>query len=180
MIDKLLAAPTRTVAPAPTVALALTLALTFAAAGPATAAEPPAKEQRVSHHAKGTFTVNVAPLTEGARKDAWSPGRMSIDKHFTGDLAGTSQGEMITAMTEVKGSAGYVAIERVEASLAGRKGSFVLQHNAIMRRGTPGPWTIQVVPDSGTGELAGIEGTLTITITGAEHAYDLEYTLPQP
>ncbi len=168
MIDKLLAA------------LVLVLAfVTVGFAAPPPAAVPTnAKEQRVSHRAKGTFTVTIAPLTEGARKDAWSPGRMSIDKHFTGDLAGTSQGEMITAMTDVKGSAGYVAIERVEATLAGHKGTFVLQHNAIMRRGTPGPWTIEIVPDSGTGGLSGIEGTLTITITGEEHAYELEYTLP--
>lgn len=136
------------------------------------------KETRVTTVAKGTFEVQVVPLSEGARKDAWAPGRMSIDKQFTGDLEGTSQGEMQTAMTDVQGSAGYTAIERVSGKLHGREGTFLLQHFALMLRGVPGEWMVRVVPDSGTGQLKGLEGSLTITITGKQHAYALAYSLP--
>lgn len=128
--------------------------------------------------ARGSFEVTVAPLTEGIRKGVWAPGRMSIDKRFQGDLVGSSQGEMLTAMTEVQGSAGYTAIEKVSGKLRGRTGSFILQHFALMARGVPGEWTVQIVPDSGTEGLKGITGQMTITITGKEHSYALEYLLP--
>jgi len=136
------------------------------------------KEVRVSALAKGSFEVALVPLAEGNRKGVWTPGRMSIDKRFQGDLEGTSQGEMLTAMTEVQGSAGYTAIEKVQGTLQGRKGSFILQHFALMARGVPGEWTVQIVPDSGTEGLKGITGQMTITITGKEHSYALEYLLP--
>jgi len=129
--------------------------------------------------AKGSFEVTLAPLTEGTRKGAWAPGRMSIDKRFQGDLEGTSQGEMQTAMTDVQGSAGYTAIERIQGTLHGRKGSFILQHFAVMTRGVPGEWTVLIVPDSGTDGLRGITGRMTITITGKEHTYTLDYRLPE-
>jgi hypothetical protein len=101
---------------------------------------------------------------------------MSIDKQFHGDLQGTSQGEMLSVMSDVKGSAGYVAIERVSATLNGRSGSFVLQHNATMNRGEPA-LNIIVVPDSGSGELAGLSGSMRIIIAGGSHAYEFDYTL---
>jgi len=101
---------------------------------------------------------------------------MSIDKQFHGDLEGTSKGEMLTAGTGVKGSAGYVAIERVSGTLNGRSGTFVLQHSGTMTHGEP-HLTITVVPDSGTGELAGLAGTMSILIAGGNHSYDFEYTL---
>ncbi|MCE1203290.1 MAG: DUF3224 domain-containing protein [Holophagaceae bacterium] len=129
--------------------------------------------------AEGSFEVKLAPLTEGTRKEAWAPGRMSIDKQFTGGLEGTSQGEMAMAGTEVQGSAGYTAIEKVTGKLHGRTGTFLLQHFAVMARGVPGEWIILVIPDSGTGELKGLTGRLTITITGKEHAYALDYSLPE-
>jgi hypothetical protein len=78
---------------------------------------------------------------------------MSIDKQFHGDLEGTSQGEMLTAGGSIKGSAGYVAIERVSGTLKGRRGTFALQHSGTMTRGEP-QLTITVVPDSATGQLA--------------------------
>ncbi len=103
---------------------------------------------------------------------------MSADKQLNGALEGTSHGEMLTATTAVEGSAAYVALERVEATLAGRKGTFVLQHSAFMTRGAP-HLTITVVPDSGTGELAGITGTMAIRIEeGGKHFYDFDYSLP--
>lgn len=122
--------------------------------------------------AKGTFDVKLNPR---ATEDA-TLGRMSIDKQLHGDLEGTSKGEMLTAGTAVAGSAGYVAIERVSGTLHGRSGTFVLQHSGTMTRGAL-QLSITVVPDSGTGELVGLAGTMAITITDGKHFYELEYTI---
>ena len=127
-------------------------------------------------HARGPFEVKLTPQTDASGEP--TVGRMSIDKQFHGDLEGTSKGQMLTAMTDVKGSAGYVAIERVSGTLHGRSGSFALQHTATMTRGTPS-LSITVVPDSGTGQLMGITGTMNIIIDQGKHSYDFEYTLPQ-
>lgn len=127
-------------------------------------------------HAHGRFDVTIAPLALADGQADASLGRLSVDKRFEGDLDATSKGEMLSAMSGVQGSAGYVAIERVTGTLHGRSGSFTLQHTGTMTRGEPG-LVITVVPDSGTGELAGLAGTMSITITGKEHAYDLAYTL---
>jgi hypothetical protein len=128
-------------------------------------------------HATGTFDVNPAPLADDHAAAA-GLGRRSIDKQFHGDLEASSQGQMISAMTAVKGSAGYVAMERVVGTLSGRKGSFVLQHNGTMNRGTP-ILTVSVVPDSGTEELTGLSGNLTITIADGKHSYDFEYSIAE-
>jgi hypothetical protein len=101
---------------------------------------------------------------------------MSIDKQFRGDLEATSKGEMLMAGTSVKGSAGYVAIEHVSGSLHGRTGGFVLQHSSTMNRGAP-QQSVTVVPDSGTGELEGLAGKMTIDIADGKHSYEFEYTL---
>ena len=129
-------------------------------------------------HAKGSFDVTLAPQGEPDAAGGIALARMTLDKRFAGDLVGTSKGEMLTAMTAVKGSAGYVAIERVTGTLHGRAGSFVLQHTGTMNRGAPA-LTITVVPDSGTGALAGLAGTLVIDIVDGGHFYDFAYTLPQ-
>lgn len=123
--------------------------------------------------AKGTFEVKLKPQT-----DEGDPaiGRMSIDKQFQGDLEGSSKGQMLAVQGEVKGSAGYVAMERVVGTLAGREGSFALQHTGTMNRGVP-ELSVTVVPDSGTGELAGLSGKMTIIIDGGKHSYQFEYTL---
>jgi len=105
-------------------------------------------------------------------------GRMSIDKRFHGDLDATSKVEMLSAVTDVKGSAGYVAIERVTGALQGHSGSFVLQHSGTMTRGAQ-QLTITVVPDSGTGQLVGLTGNMTIKIDEGKNSYDFEYTLPE-
>ena len=160
------------------VSLSLTAALDAQPAVPVPVTQPK-QEVRVAARAKGSFDVKLVPLTEGDRKDAWAPGRMSIDKQFKGDLEATSQGEMAMTGTEVQGSAGYTAIEKITGKLHGRAGTFVLQHFAVMARGVPGEWIILVIPDSGTGELKGLTGRLTITITGKEHAYALDYSLPE-
>jgi hypothetical protein len=121
--------------------------------------------------ATGAFEVTIQPLGSDEML-----GRMSLDKQFHGELAATSKGEMLTAGTAVKGSAGYVAIERVSGTLHGRTGTFILQHTGTMNRGAP-QLTISVVPDSGTGDLAGIAGTMTIDIDAGKHTYELTYTL---
>lgn len=127
-------------------------------------------------HASGAFEVNLTPAAADADSGGSVLGRMSIDKQFHGDLEAVSKGQMLSAGTSVKGSAGYVAIEQVTGSLHGRSGSFVLQHYGIMNRGAP-QLTVTVVPDSGTGELTGLAGTLAIKIAAGKHFYEMEYTL---
>ena len=104
--------------------------------------------------------------------------RMTIDKTFHGDLEATSQGQMLAASTSIPHSAGYVAIERVEGTLHGKRGSFVLQHSATMNKGEP-TLLIHVVPDSGTDELTGLSGKLNIIMADGKHSYELEYKLPE-
>ncbi len=125
----------------------------------------------------GQFEVNLKPLefyTKGS--DGINLGRMSIDKTFSGDLAATSKGEMLSALTAVKGSAGYVAMEQVNGNLAGKRGSFVLQHFGTMAHGQD-RLILEVVPDSGAGQLAGLSGKMAIKIEGGKHFYDFEYEL---
>lgn len=131
----------------------------------------------VATHANGTFEVKLEPLAADDKAEGTTLSRMSIDKHFHGDLEGASKGVMLSAMTDVKGSAGYVAMERVTGALKGRTGSFVLQHTATMTRGTP-ELSITVVPDSGSGQLVGLTGRMDIKINEGKHSYDFEYTLP--
>jgi Protein of unknown function (DUF3224) len=134
------------------------------------------KERTVNYRAAGAFDVKLGPLATEDKTEGTLLGRLSIDKQYHGDLEAIARGEMLTAGTAVKNSAGYVAIEGVSGTLHGRKGTFVLQHNGTMTRGEPS-LTITVVPDSGTGELAGIEGSMTITIVDRKHSYELNYTL---
>ncbi|MCI0665645.1 MAG: DUF3224 domain-containing protein [Acidobacteria bacterium] len=126
--------------------------------------------------ASGTFEVELKPHEQDDKSENVALGRMSIDKQFHGDIEGTSKGQMLTAGTAVEGSAGYVAIERVGGTLHGLSGTFVLQHNGTMTRGVP-QLSITVVPDSGTGQLVGLAGTMTIRIDGGKHSYEFEYTL---
>lgn len=125
----------------------------------------------------GTFEVNLDPQEayhdgdEGIRM-----GRMSINKTFSGDLDATSVGEMLSAFTSTKGSAGYVAIEQVTGSLSGKHGSFVLQHYGLMERGED-RLLLEVVPDSGSDELVGLEGDMQIIIENNQHYYEFDYRL---
>ncbi len=134
----------------------------------------------MTQHATGSFEVKMAPQKpDNAPAEASGLGRMSIDKQFHGDLEATSKGEMLSFLNRDIGSGGYVAMEKVSGTLQGRSGSFILEHNATMNRGTPALEVI-VVPDSGTGELTGISGSMKIRIEGGKHFYDLDYTLPAP
>jgi Protein of unknown function (DUF3224) len=153
------------------------VALLFIVAIASAQTTPVQKGTPMPAHATGPFEVKLVP-----QDDKIDPtlGRMTIDKTFHGDLEGTSKGQMLTASTEVKGSAGYVAIERVTGTLrtsAGpRTGTFALQHIGTLTRGAP-ELSVTVVPDSGTGQLVGLTGKLNILIADGNHSYDFEYTL---
>jgi hypothetical protein len=136
---------------------------------------PAAKQGKaMTNRASGTFEVKLNPQDEGAEA---AVGRMTLDKQFQGDLVGTSKGQMLMASSSsVKGSAGYVAIEKVTGTLNGRSGSFYLQHGGTMTRGV-GELTITVIPDTGTDQLAGLRGKMDIIIEGGKHSYVFEYAL---
>jgi uncharacterized protein DUF3224 len=129
-----------------------------------------------AQRATGTFEVKLLPLATAHDGDAPPLARMSLDKRFSGDLTATSAGEMLSVMGSVKGSAGYVAIEKVTGSLHGREGSFALQHSGSMNRGTP-QISVTVIPDSGTGALTGLAGSLQIIVENKQHSYIFEYTV---
>jgi len=126
--------------------------------------------------ARGPFDVDLKPL--GQEADWGDFGRLGLDKRFHGELEGTSRGQMIAARTSIEDSAGYVAVERVTATLQGRAGSFVLVHQGLATRGK-NSLRVLVVPDSGTGALVGISGTMNIVIEeDGSHFYELNYELP--
>jgi len=128
--------------------------------------------------AHGPFDVKLVPRPAEPETDG-GVGRMALDKAFRGDLEATSKGTMLAVQTGEKGSAGYVALERVTGALRGRRGSFVLQHSGTMDRGDAS-LALTVVPDSATGDLVGLRGRMAIVIDGKEHSYAFEGTLPLP
>ncbi|MEJ0084314.1 MAG: DUF3224 domain-containing protein [Pseudomonadota bacterium] len=125
--------------------------------------------------AKGSFEVTVQPLSNAEVSVDVMFGRFLLIKKFSGDLVAEARGQMLSAGTATPGSAGYVAIDQVTGTLEGRAGGFVLQHSGTMNRGAPG-LSITVVPDSGTGGLAGIAGTLKINIVDKKHFYEFDYS----
>jgi hypothetical protein len=137
-------------------------------------AASPQKETLMPHHAHGTFTVDVHPLTPAPAEGL---GRFSIDKQIHGDLEATTKGEMFSGGDPRQGAAGYVAIEMVTGALDRKQGSFALQHLATMDANGLKMQVI-VVPGSGTGDLKGITGTFTIHNDKGAHSYDFDYTLP--
>ncbi len=129
-------------------------------------------------HAAGPFDVKITPQDDNPDDPLLN--RVMLDKSYLGDLEAISNGQMLTAGTAVKGSGAYVAIEKVTGVLNGRSGTFILQHTGTMNQGAP-QLTITVVPDSGTGDLKGISGKMSITIApDGKHSYDLEYELRTP
>jgi len=132
----------------------------------------------MTFHASGSFDVKLTPQKpDNPEAESSKLGRMAIEKQFQGNLEAVSKGEMLSAMTDVKGSAGYVALERVTGTLGGRSGSFVLQHSGTMTRGQA-QLSVTVVPDSATGELAGLAGKLSNQLTEGKHSYEFDHTLP--
>jgi hypothetical protein len=131
----------------------------------------------MTNHARGSFDVKVTPQPQDDQ--AGGPfNRLFLDKQFHGDLDATSKGQMLASGTGVDGSGAYVALELVTGRLAGRRGSFMLQHNGTMQKNVP-TLIVRVVPDSGTDQLVGLSGTITIVIEGSKHFYDFEYALEQ-
>lgn len=126
--------------------------------------------------AKGEFDVRLVPQVLSVEAVGSGIGRMALDKDFRGDMVGHSCGEMLAFRSQAPGSAGYVAIETAHVTLQGRRGSFVLQHSSTMTRGEARQ-QITVIPDSGTGELEGLTGQLTITISNNRHFYQFDYSL---
>ena len=126
----------------------------------------------------GTFEVKTTPQPPDDKGGGAALGRLLMDKQFHGDLEGTSQGQMLGHTTAVQGSAGYVAMEVVNGKLAGRKGTFVLQHSGTMSHGSF-QLSVTVVPDSGTGQLAGLVGSMAIIIAEGKHSYEFDYTLAE-
>ncbi|PTL75209.1 DUF3224 domain-containing protein [Vitiosangium sp. GDMCC 1.1324] len=132
----------------------------------------------MTKRASGAFDVKLTRMVPDADAGDSPIGRMTIDKRFHGELEATSKGQMLAAGTAVSGSAGYVALERVSGTLHGRSGTFILQHSGMMNRGAP-QLSVTVVPDSGTGELVGLAGSMKILIDEGRHSYELEYTIAQ-
>ena len=130
------------------------------------------QEKTYMHEANGPFDVKMIPADTGDPK----MGMMTLDKKYHGDLEATGKGRMLTGMTEVKNSAAYVAIERVEGKLKGASGSFLIHHTGVMTKGSQS-LVIRVVPDSGTGELAGLAGEMEIIIKEGKHYYRFQYNL---
>jgi hypothetical protein len=129
-------------------------------------------------HVSGTFDVKLAPpAVDNPHAQAAGITRLGLEKQFHGELQGLSHGEML-ASGDPASSGAYVALEKFTGSLQGRSGSFSLVHSAVMNRGVPQNWSVAVVPDSGTGELVGLTGTVRIRIEAGKHFYDFEYTLP--
>ncbi len=126
----------------------------------------------------GQFTVKLELQAPSMQADKAVVGRRSLEKQFQGELEATSCGEMLAVMTAVEGSMAYVALEKVTGSLAGKQGSFVLQHASQMVRGKPFQ-SIRVVPDSGTDDLLGLEGEMQIDIRDGEHFYNFEYNFSE-
>lgn len=128
-------------------------------------------------HIEGPFDVKLSPQPVHEEAEGKFD-RVSIDKRFHGELDAGSRGEMLAAMTPVMGSAGYAALEKVEGRLAGRSGSFLLLHRGLTDRGAP-DLSVTVVPDSGSGELTGLTGSMKIEIReGGVHFYSFDYELP--
>jgi len=139
--------------------------------------QPVQQVKKMSQHISGVFDVKTIPQAATANEEP-GIGRMLIDKKFHGELEADSKGQMLAHMTSVKGSAGYVAMEKVTGTLLGRKGSFVLQHSGTMNRGEA-TLVLTVVPDSGTEELEGLSGSMTITIADGKHFYGFDFQLAE-
>jgi hypothetical protein len=147
-----------------------------AAPSSSTAAPP---RSAMAAHASGSFDVTLTPQGPEDKAEGSTLGRRSIEKRYHGDLDATSKGQMLTGVSDVPGSAGYVAIERVTGTLKGRRGSFLLQHTGTMSKASGYVLSVTVVPDSGAGELLGLSGKLDIKIVDGKHLYEFEYTLPE-
>ncbi|HEX6637708.1 MAG TPA: DUF3224 domain-containing protein [Steroidobacteraceae bacterium] len=137
-------------------------------------------QENLPMHASGYFDVTLTPqAADNPPVRTAQIERLSIDKKYHGDVQGTSAGQM-QAMRDERDTGAYVALEKVVASIQGRKGTFMLMHYGYMNEGAVGRWLVEIVPDSGTGELAGLSGTMKIIQKDDKHYYEIEYALPKP
>jgi hypothetical protein len=130
-----------------------------------------------AEHVEGAFDIKMSPASAPEHQGRTATGRMLLEKQYSCELQAGGKGEMLTAMTDTKGSAAYVAIERITGTLKGKAGSFVVQHAGTMRGGDS-QLSVTIVPDSGTGELAGISGRMSLKQVDRKHRYELDYELP--
>jgi hypothetical protein len=156
---------------------AVMVAIATAAIAQSNPASPQKRTMPAMQTAEGTFEVKTAPLAVNDATAGTTIARYTLEKQYHGGLEATAKGEMMGVGSPASGTAGYVAMEQITGTLSGRKGSFALQHSSTMEAGKF-EMNIRVVPGSGTEELAGIAGALTIAIANGKHAYRLEYTLP--
>jgi hypothetical protein len=133
----------------------------------------------MSLHGEGIFEVKNAPLGADDALTGTAIGRFALDKQFHGDLEGSSKGEMLGAGNPATGTAGYVAIEQFTGALSGRNGSFAMQHFGTMEE-NKFDLLVKVVPGSGTGDLTGIAGTMSIAVANGKHSWKFDYSLPAP
>ena len=137
-------------------------------------------EEHLLMHASGYFDVTLAPqAADNPQVRTAQIDRLSIDKKYHGDVKGTSTGQM-QAIKDDRDTGAYVALEKVVASLKGRSGTFMLMHYGYMNQGAVGRWLVEIVPNSGTGGLAGLSGTMKIIQKDEKHYYEIEYALPEP
>ena len=136
-----------------------------------------ARAEPAAQHAAGAFDVKMSPASAPQHEGRTATGRMLLEKQYSGELQASGKGEMLTAMTDTKGSAAYVAIERITGTLNGKAGSFVVQHAGTMRGGDS-QLAVTIVPDSGSGELSGISGRMSLKQVDRKHRYEIDYVLP--
>jgi hypothetical protein len=137
-------------------------------------------EEHLPMHASGYFDVTLAPqAADNPQVRTAHIERLSIDKKYHGDVQGTSTGQM-QAIRDDRSTGAYVALEKVVASIRGRSGTFMLMHYGYMSQGAVGRWLVEIVPNSGTGELTGLSGTMKIIQKDGKHYYEIEYELPEP
>jgi hypothetical protein len=137
-------------------------------------------EEHSIMHASGYFDVTLAPqAADNPQVRTAQIQRLSIDKKYHGEVQGTSTGQM-QAIRDDRDTGAYVALEKVVASIKGRSGTFMLMHYGYMHQGAVGRWLVEIVPNSGTGELADLSGTMKIIQKDGKHYYEIEYTLPEP
>jgi hypothetical protein len=135
--------------------------------------------EHLSMHASGYFDVTLAPqAADNPQVRTAQIDRLSIDKKYHGGVQGTSAGQM-QAIKDDKDTGAYVALEKVVGSLQGRNGTFMLMHYGYMSQGAVGRWLVEIVPNSGTGELASLSGTMKIIQKNEKHYYEIEYVLPE-
>jgi hypothetical protein len=128
-------------------------------------------------NAEGTFQVHNWEGETYEESEGAVLSRASLTKTFDGAFQGSSTAELL--MAEAKDARAYVGMERLDGSLNGATGTFVVMHSASQVMNGEESMQVTVVPGSGTAGLEGISGSLKITVSeGGEHSYRFIYELP--